>query len=131
MKELSNPLLYGKIILIITSLFAIFHILTIAGIIPDKIVWGGKLSGSNKFKIMEIVSLLFIIIAGISGYFTAQSISNGNASILLKILAWFFTVIFTLNTVGNIFAETNFERYAFTPVTIVLAYLFLRLAIKA
>jgi hypothetical protein len=40
----------------------------------------------------------------------------------LKIILWIFLVLFTLNTIGNIFAKTSFEKF-FAILTLVFALL--------
>ncbi|MEN9442639.1 MAG: hypothetical protein RLZ33_2716 [Bacteroidota bacterium] len=53
-----------------------------------------------------------------------------NSSIVTKLrfAFWLFFVLFSLNTLGNLFAETLTETLIFTPLTILLAVLSLRLA---
>jgi hypothetical protein len=41
---------------------------------------------------------------------------------IVNITLWTFLILFSLNTVGNIFAETNFEKF-FTLVTLAFAIL--------
>lgn len=48
----------------------------------------------------------------------------------LRFAFWLFFVLFSLNTLGNLFAETLAETLIFTPLTILLAVLSLRLALK-
>jgi hypothetical protein len=50
-----------------------------------------------------------------------------------KILNWligFYAVLFAFNTIGNLFAKTDFELYVFTPLTFISALLCLRILIK-
>jgi hypothetical protein len=41
---------------------------------------------------------------------------------IVNITLWIFLFLFSLNTIGNIFAETNFEKF-FTLVTLAFAVL--------
>lgn len=50
-------------------------------------------------------------------------------SLVLTVAIWAFVGLFALNTAGNVFAKSTVERLAFTPVTLVLAVLCLRLAL--
>jgi len=50
-----------------------------------------------------------------------------------KILNWIiglYALLFFVNTIGNLFAETAFEKYFFTPLTTVSAILCLLIIIK-
>ncbi|MBE61238.1 MAG: hypothetical protein CMB89_02645 [Flammeovirgaceae bacterium] len=40
---------------------------------------------------------------------------------VLKILIWVMMGLFILNTLGNLVSENDFEKLAFTPVTILLS----------
>ncbi|MBV2165452.1 MAG: hypothetical protein KUL76_02825, partial [Kaistella sp.] len=40
----------------------------------------------------------------------------------VDIILWIFFIIFTLNTIGNLFAQTNFEKY-FSILTLIFALL--------
>jgi len=46
-----------------------------------------------------------------------------------KIIVWILFIIFSFNIVGNILAKTLFEKIIFTPVTLCLSLLMLRIAL--
>ena len=126
---LSNPLAYGVTLVAVTGVFALFHLLIIVGIVPDTIVWGGRVNDRQKLVAMEVVSLSTILLTGAVGFIRAIQLAQGDVFLLTTILSWLFFVIFVMNTIGNLLAKTAFERFAFTPVTLILAYIFLRLAL--
>lgn len=128
MKPFADPNFLGGAIGIITGLFALFHLLVIAGIVPDTIVWGGRFTDRRQIVTMEAVSLMTIVLIGGLSFLHGRMIAAGNGTMLLRVFMWIFAVVFLLNTAGNIFAKTAFERIAFTPVTAVLGFLTLRLA---
>ncbi len=48
--------------------------------------------------------------------------------VIIKIALWIMAFLFLLNTIGNLFSENDFEKIAFTPLTLILAILCIRLA---
>lgn len=126
---LSNPMIYGITVVTVTGLFALFHLLVILGIVPDSIVWGGKVNNRQKLVAMELLSLSTILLTGAVGFIRALQLAQGEVVLLTTILSWLLFAVFVLNSIGNLFAKTSFERFAFTPVTLILAYIFLRLAL--
>lgn len=109
--------------LIILSLVLVFHLLILIQVIPYSIVWAGKLKNVQEMRVFEAISLtinsvLIFFILVHSGYINMK-ISRKAINYIL----WFFIVVFSLNTVGNLFAETSFETIVFTPLTFILAIL--------
>ncbi len=129
MKAFANPIFLGSAIGIITIVFGLFHLLVLIGIIPDTVVWGGRITQREKLIIMETVSLITIVIVGAVSFIHGRMITAGNGTMVLRIVMWVFAALFLANTAGNLFAQTNFERFAFTPVTAVLTFLTLRLGL--
>lgn len=117
-------------IIAILSLVIIFHILVLTGAIPFNIVWGGRLQNKEqmvRFETMSILINLFmiVIVAVRAGYFPLPV-----PRIVITIVLWLMAALFALNTIGNLFSTNTFEKIAFTPMTLVLALLFVRLAIS-
>ncbi len=107
-----------------------FHLCILFQLIPFNIVWGGKLETVEQMRSFEIMSILvnlFIIffIAVKAGYIPVKI----NAKVLTFII-WIFAVVFFLNTIGNLVAETSTETYIFTPMTFLFALLCIRIAIE-
>ncbi len=48
--------------------------------------------------------------------------------VIIKIALWIMAFLFLLNTIGNLFSENDFEKLAFTPLTLILAIFCIRLA---
>jgi hypothetical protein len=99
------------------------------GIVPANIVWGGR--AANK---QEIIQLELISIALNSLFLAFSFLLNGNLKINLKpayikIILWFMSIIFILNTLGNLMAKSSVETMIFTPITILLSVFSLYLAI--
>lgn len=116
--------------LVVFSLFLIFHVLVIAGVVPQEIVWGGRMSTRAELVQFELVSIATLLLSAVAVFAYGRQRRAGKRALVLRILMWVLVALFVLNTIGNIFAQTDFERYAFTPVTVILALLALRLAIE-
>lgn len=129
MKLFANPAFLGSTIGIITIIFGFFHLLVIAGVVPNTIVWGGRITDPRRLVVMETLSLVTILLVGALSFIHGRMTAAGNGTVVLRLFMWVFAALFLLNTVGNVFAKTAFERFAFTPVTAVLAFLTLRLAL--
>jgi len=91
-------------------------------LIPYNIAWGGRLENDLQMYIFETISILLNIIL-ISALFLKNRIINHQLSDrVLNSILWFFISIFSLNTIGNLFAKTNFEKF-FAILTLVFALL--------
>ena len=123
-------LLALRLMMVLFGALLIFHLLVIFSFIPFTIIWGGKMKTHDDMLVMEGVSiginLLFLGIVLLRIYLRFNS-SFVNK---LRFAFWLFFVLFSLNTLGNLFAETLAETLIFTPLTILLAVLSLRLALK-
>jgi len=118
-----------KLIICLLSIALFYHFLIITGIISYEAAWGGRLENKTqmyRFETFSIVLNLFILLVVC---LKGQIIKNTVSGKLLKFLFYALTVLFALNTVGNIFSENIWEAIIFTPLTFVLAILFARLAI--
>ena len=88
----------------------IFHICIIMKIIPYNIAWGGRLTNDNEMYVFESISILINLFLSwvllMKGEFVQFKFQNNTVNLIL----WIFFGLFILNTVGNIFAKTNFEK---------------------
>lgn len=107
------------------SLVIIFHLLILLKIIPFSIAWGGRLKSAEEMYIFESISIalnLFLI--------WILSLKSKNVkSKLIDFMLWIFFAIFSLNTIGNLFAHTNFEK-GFSVLTFLFALLILKILTK-
>ena len=110
-----------KVLITIFALTIGFHLLVITGVIPFDIVWGGRLETYDAmiqfetFSIMLNLFFLFIVALKI------KKISHQLPSKLINGVLWFMTVLFSLNTLGNLASLNSLETIIFTPITLVLA----------
>jgi hypothetical protein len=123
-----NPKTAIKTMLFLLVAVVLFHLSIVLKIVPYEITWGGRLKNDSEMYVFEsisiLINLLLITILLIKGKYLRELVSMK----IVDIALWIFFVLFGLNTIGNIFAETNFEKY-FTILTLgfsVLIWIILR-----
>lgn len=130
MKNLLTARIAANGILAIISLTIVFHLMVLLEIIPFTIVWGGRLETKSEMLVFESISLainlLILAITGIKAGILKISINPTAIKVILCILS----VLFLINTVGNCFSTNVFEKLTFTPLTLILSILCVRLAIS-
>lgn len=100
----------------------LFHFCILIQIIPYHIAWGGRLQNDTEMYFFESCSILvnaflsWILL--MKGRFLKYRLPGRGINIIL----WIFFVVFTLNTIGNLFAKTDFEK-VFAAITGLLALL--------
>ena len=114
--------IYFNILLIISFLALFLHSLILLKVIPYEITWGGQLKNDQEMYVFEtfsiLVNLLYIYVVLQKAKYIRQFFNEKTISIIL----WLFFVIFVLNTIGNIFAKSSFEKF-FTLITLANAIL--------
>lgn len=99
-----------KILIVIYSIIIVFHSCILLKIIPYEITWGGRLQNDQEMYVFETASIainLFLIwILLMKGDFVTYKFPVK----VIHVILWIFVVVFTLNTVGNIFAKTFLEK---------------------
>jgi len=131
MKKWINAKLAGNILLASLGFLFLFHILVLLRVIPANIVWGGMIQGAETNLVtLEIIALLvtglfMLIIATKLGYVQAGKLSG-----MVNIGVWLIFVFLLLNTLGNLASGVSFENLVFAPITIILTFCALRLAIE-
>jgi hypothetical protein len=132
-KRLRNliPFLIACWIIIVLNLAVIcFHILVVIKIIPYNVVWAGRLTTENEMYVFESVSILTNLLLILAVLIKMKRIKENRSAIVVDVLLWIFVVIFFMNTLGNLAAESRLERFIATPLTFILAILCLRIAIE-
>jgi hypothetical protein len=121
----------GNILLVATALLAIFHILVLLKVVPSNIVWGGQIGNTPaNFLTLEITALLvtalfMVIVAAKVGY-----LRGGKFKRAVSVGVWIIFIYLILNTLGNLASGVSVEKLVFTPITLILAFCALRLAIE-
>jgi hypothetical protein len=134
MKKIISFRLASQICLILFGLLLLYHLSIIAGIVffnfvPLDFLWGGRLESKEQLLVYEIISftvmaLCFFIVLIHSGRVRISGLAGR-----MNIALWILSVLFLLNTAGNLAAKTCFEK-SFAILTITLAFLCLRLALE-
>jgi hypothetical protein len=100
----------------------VFHISVLAKIIPYHFVWGGRLQDDNEMYVFELASIVINLVLEavllMKGNFVKPLLSKKTINMTL----WVFLVLFVLNTIGNLFAKTTFEK-SFAVLTLIFALL--------
>lgn len=102
----------------------LFHIAVIAKVIPYNIAWGGRLQNDREMYVFEAISILINLFLGLVLLMKVSYIKFRFKNKAINIILWIFLALFVLNTVGNLFAKTNFEK-SFAVLTFVFAVLIL------
>jgi hypothetical protein len=118
-----NPI---KIFIGVLIGIVLFHFAIIFKLIPYNIAWGGRLTNDTEMYVFEslsiIINLFLIWILLMKGGMVSFQFSER----AVKVILWFFLILFVLNTFGNIIAKTNFEKF-FAFVTAAFAVLLWRI----
>ena len=110
------------ILLILLALVLVFHFGILLKMIPYEITWGGRIENDTQMYVFEAISifinllLIFLLLMkgkGIRPYFSDRIVDG---------FLWAYLILFLLNTVGNIFAKTAFEK-GFSVVTLIFSIL--------
>jgi hypothetical protein len=100
-----------KIFLGFLFAISIFHLCIVSKIIPYHIAWGGRLQNDGEMYIFETLSILINALLSWVLLMKGNFITYRFPHRLIDIILWVFLVIFALNTLGNIFAKTTFEKF--------------------
>ncbi|MBN2542928.1 hypothetical protein JXI42_08685 [bacterium] len=134
MKKLISFKFAAKASLVIYGLFILFHFAIILGIlffnfVPIDYLWGGRMQTGEQLLVFEIISLLVQIICMFLTLIKAGYFKIPRMAIIAHVGMWILFALFLLNTIGNIFAKTVFEK-SLAIVTAALAVFALRLALE-
>ncbi len=117
-----NPKTTIKTMLYLLVAVILFHLCILLKIVPYEITWGGRLKNDFQMYIFETISILINLflfsILLIKGTYLKEFIPMK----IVNIILWIFFILFGLNTLGNILAETNFEKF-FTLLTLAFSIL--------
>lgn len=111
--------------LIIVPLY-VFHTLILLQLIPYPYVWGGRLTSEQEMYLCELVSVIALSLLSLLllARMKQRQKPTATQSVKKAINAglWCFVALFALNTLGNVLAETYFEK-AFSVVTLAMCWL--------
>jgi len=102
--------IFIKTTLVLLSIVLLFHICMISKVIPYDIAWGGRLQNDNEMYVFETISIAINLFFGIVLLMKGGFIKVYFKPNLINAILWVFFALFILNTIGNLFSETNFEK---------------------
>ena len=105
-----NPKINIKILLWLIAAVTLFHLAILIKIIPYEITWGGKLKNDAEMYLFESISILINLFLAYLLLIRVEYVHKLIPSKVVNIILWIFLFIFGLNTIGNIFAESLFEK---------------------
>ena len=98
------------LISIITAII-IFHFLILFKQIPYTIAWGGRLENDTQMYVFETISIIINLLIILVLMLKSNFIKNSFSAKYINGILWFFMLLFALNTIGNMLAKTDFEKY--------------------
>ena len=111
-----------NILLCRLAIAIVFHLCILFKITPYEITWGGRLKNDQEMYVFEAISIVVNLFLGVILLIKGSYIKPIISIKIVNIILWGFIILFGLNTIGNIFAATNFEKY-FSVVTLANAVL--------
>lgn len=113
-----------KIFLGLLLTVIVFHLCIIIKIIPYDITWGGRLKNDSEMYVFETISIIINVFLFWVVLMKAKLVKYQFPIKAINIILWIFLVIFILNTIGNFFAKTYFEKFfaIFTGLSAVLIW---------
>ena len=117
-----NPKLAIKLMLWLIGVIILLHSAILMKIIPYNITWGGRLENDIEMYVFEIMSILINLFLVVLLLLRGRYLSCFIPMKVVNILLWAFLFLFGINTLGNIFAETTFEK-SLSLLTLIFTYL--------
>lgn len=108
-----------KITIGIVGTLLLFHFGIVFKIIPYEIVWGGRLQSDHEMYVFESISIALNLLLALLLLAKVNLIAVSLPEKVINFGLLAFVGLFALNTIGNLLAETTFEKF-FSIVTIYL-----------
>lgn len=99
-----------KILILLIVTVILFHGAILTKIIPYEVSWGGILSNDEEMYVFESISILINLFLGFILLIKGDYVLRFLPTRVVDLILWIFLFIFGLNTIGNIFAESLFEK---------------------
>lgn len=115
---------------VVLGLVMVLQALLVAGLPFGQAAWRGQ------YRVLphalRWASLATVAVLGLAAWVVlarAGLIAPGTEQVAVRVATWVFAGFFSLNTVGNIASRSKVERYAMTPVTVLLVICFIAVAL--
>lgn len=131
MKKILSAKLAGRILIGAFILMLIMHVLVLIGVMPSNFIWGGQVAadGSNLLQLEVVAITLTLLFTGVAAAKIKQ-IESGKSNRWINIGVWIVFAYLVLNTLGNFASGVSLETLIFGPLTIIMAFCALRLALE-
>lgn len=123
-----SPAVARVLFLAISVIAIVYHVLILTGVVDFRYAWGGRLKGRDEMIQMESFSILIQVLLMAIVLWTPRVVKRG-PRLVLGVTFFLLGFLFLLNTAGNLMALTAFERYAFTPMTLLASICAFRMAL--
>lgn len=108
MKKLISIRYAINTVITLLTVVLVCHALLLTEVIRYDIVWAGMISTVAEMMKLEMVSISINAFAILALLFKARYIENRNSVKILNTIILLLVVLFSLNTIGNLFAESKF-----------------------
>jgi len=112
-----------KILLGILISVIFFHLLILVKVVPYEITWGGRLQNDTEMYVFEAISILINVFLIWILFMKGNFVKFQFPHVVQHTILWVFFVIFVLNTIGNLFAQTIFEKFFSLLTGIIVIFL--------
>jgi len=131
MRRILSANLAGKILLAAFAGLLILHVLILLQVVPSEIVWGGQIKDDQSNLLMlEIIAITVILVFFGLTAAKMRLLQSGKSKKVINISMWVILAYLLLNTIGNLASGVVAETLIFAPLTLVMAFCALRLAIE-
>ena len=127
MKKLLSAKRAGYSLLVIFGIFLGIHILVLTHVVPYDIVWGSKIDNVQTMIAFEIFALVLTIIFMLIIAMKINLIKLVRFRLIVNIGVWIIMIYTLLNILGNLASGSTFEKWIFTPITVIMAIFTFRL----
>jgi len=134
MKKLLSFSLALRVSILITVLLCVLHLAVIIGILffdfaPIEFLWGGRMETAEQLLSFELSSLISSLVVLFLLLVRSGRLHLAKLMQVSHIAMWVLFVLFILNTLGNLLANSLFEK-GFAIVSAILAFCLLRVALE-
>ena len=115
---------------IVLGLVIVLQVLLAAGLPLGQAAWRGQYRVLPRA--LRWASLATVGVLGLAAWVVlarAGLVAPGAEAVAVQVATWVFAGFFCLNTLGNIASQSRVERYAMTPVTVLLVICFIVVAL--
>jgi hypothetical protein len=131
MKKLISANTAGKLLIVLLAVLAVFHVLISLKIVPPGSAWGGQVAdSSSELVVLELLALVVIILFALVVRAKLNMVRLARRGKSVDFGLWLIALYFLLNTIGNILSEVALENFLFAPLSLIMAFLALRLALE-